>query len=99
MVCYVEGAKVTPEIATIRRVPVHRSIDSPNRFDMFACPDDGLDWITVDGGRGARTPVPRMPSGGYTPPPISTPRGERSRDAVGGMAGNELQAAVRHPKG
>ncbi len=43
---HVEGAKVTPEIAEIRRVPVGRSIDSPNRFPMFETLDDVLDWVS-----------------------------------------------------
>jgi glutamate synthase domain-containing protein 2 len=134
----VEGTKLTPEIAAIRRVPVHRSIDSPNRFDMFACPDDGLDWvarmrsevgrsvglkivvggpggadelvsamarrgdgpdwITVDGGEGGSGASYRDAFGRVYSSADLFPRGD-SRDAVGGIAGNEPQAAGRHPRG
>jgi len=42
---HVEAAKVTPEIARIRGVPIGRAIDSPNRFRMFADLDDVLDHL------------------------------------------------------
>ncbi len=42
---HVEGAKVTPEIAAIRGVPVGRAIDSPNRFPMFRSVDDALEHV------------------------------------------------------
>ena len=42
---HVEGEKVTPEIAAIRGVPAWQSIDSPNRFEMFATLDEALDHI------------------------------------------------------
>jgi len=42
---HVEAAKVTPEIAAIRRVPVGRTIDSPNRFEMFHDIEVLLDWV------------------------------------------------------
>ncbi|MCP4005252.1 MAG: FMN-binding glutamate synthase family protein [bacterium] len=42
---HVEGVKVTSEIAGIRRVPVGKTIDSPNRFTMLASIDETLDWI------------------------------------------------------
>ena len=37
---HVEAVKVTQEIADIRRVPVGKTIDSPNRFPIFASLDD-----------------------------------------------------------
>lgn len=42
---HLEGVKVTPEIAEIRRVPVGRSVDSPNRFRNLETIDDLLDWV------------------------------------------------------
>jgi glutamate synthase (ferredoxin) len=42
---HVEGHKVTPEIAEIRRVPVGRTIDAPNRFPFVADLDDLLDHV------------------------------------------------------
>lgn len=51
---HVEGVKVTPEIAAIRRVPVGVSIDSPNRFPMFETIDDALEWaarMRAEGGK------------------------------------------------
>ncbi len=42
---HVEAAKVTPEIAALRGVPVGRAIDSPNRFEMFRGIDDVLDHV------------------------------------------------------
>jgi len=51
---HVEGAKVTEEIASIRRVPVGQTIDSPNRFTMFDGLDAVFDWVArmrEEGGR------------------------------------------------
>ncbi len=70
---HVEGKKITAEIAAIRRVPVGQTIDSPNRFPMFADVDGALDWIArmrreagkpvgikiVIGGPGAADPLAR----------------------------------------
>jgi len=42
---HVEAAKVTPEIAAIRGVPVGESIDSPNRFPMFHTLEESLDHV------------------------------------------------------
>jgi glutamate synthase domain-containing protein 2 len=42
---HLEGAKVTEEIAGIRRVQAGRTIDSPNRFPMFDSVDGMLDWV------------------------------------------------------
>jgi len=42
---HVEGAKVTAEIAAIRGVEPGVSIDSPNRFPMFATLDEALDHV------------------------------------------------------
>ncbi len=51
---HVEGAKVTPEIAAIRGVPVGKPIDSPNRFPGFRTLDDVLDHVArmrAEGGK------------------------------------------------
>jgi glutamate synthase domain-containing protein 2 len=51
---HVEAAKVTEEIAAIRRVPVGQTIDSPNRFPAFETLDDVFDWVArmrEEGGR------------------------------------------------
>ncbi len=51
---HVEAAKVTPEIADIRGVPVGRPIDSPNRFRMFSDLDDVLEHVArmrAEGGK------------------------------------------------
>jgi glutamate synthase domain-containing protein 2 len=42
---HVEAAKVTPEIAAIRGVPVGQAIDSPNRFPMLRTLDELLDHV------------------------------------------------------
>lgn len=42
---HVEGAKVTPEIAAIRGVEPWKSIDSPNRFQMFDDLEGALDHV------------------------------------------------------
>ncbi|MCP4036436.1 MAG: FMN-binding glutamate synthase family protein, partial [bacterium] len=42
---HVEGAKVSPEIAAIRGVPVGKTIDSPNRFPQIANADALLDRV------------------------------------------------------
>lgn len=42
---HVEGVKVTEEIAAIRRVPVGKSVDSPNRFPLFRSVDDLFDHV------------------------------------------------------
>jgi len=42
---HVEGVKVTPEIAAIRRVEPWKTIESPNRFPMFHGVDDALDHV------------------------------------------------------
>ncbi|KSU61903.1 hypothetical protein AS034_13845 [[Bacillus] enclensis] len=42
---HVDGAKVTPEIANIRNVEPHKSIDSPNRFKEFGTNEEMLDFI------------------------------------------------------
>jgi len=51
---HVEAEKVTPEIAAIRRVPVGRAIDSPNRFRMFRSVDDVLDHVAAMRERGGK---------------------------------------------
>lgn len=51
---HVEAAKVTPEIAALRGVPVGRSIDSPNRFPMFNGHDDVLDHVARMRERGGK---------------------------------------------
>jgi glutamate synthase (ferredoxin) len=51
---HLEAEKVTGEIAALRRVPVGRSIDSPNRFPMFRSLDDVLAWVArmrAEGGK------------------------------------------------
>ncbi|MDX1649307.1 MAG: FMN-binding glutamate synthase family protein [Myxococcota bacterium] len=51
---HVEGAKVTPEIARIRRVTPWKTIDSPNRFRLFHTVDELLDHVArmrEEGGR------------------------------------------------
>jgi len=42
---HIDGEKVTPEIAEIRKVEPWRAIDSPNRFKEFGDPYTMLDWI------------------------------------------------------
>ncbi len=42
---HVEAAKVTPEIAAIRGVEAWKSIDSPNRFEIFDSIDDAFDHV------------------------------------------------------
>ncbi|GGH83827.1 glutamate synthase (ferredoxin) [Pullulanibacillus pueri] len=42
---HVDGEKVTPEIAEIRKVEPWKSVDSPNRFNEFSDPQSMLDWI------------------------------------------------------
>lgn len=42
---HVEAAKVTEEIAAIRRVPAFQTIDAPNRFPMLSSVDLLLDWV------------------------------------------------------
>jgi glutamate synthase (ferredoxin) len=51
---HVEGAKVTPEIAAIRGVPVGQAIDSPNRFPMFRSLDDALGHVARMRERGGK---------------------------------------------
>jgi len=51
---HVEGAKVTPEIADIRGVPVGQAIDSPNRFAMLPSIEAALDHVArmrAEGGK------------------------------------------------
>jgi glutamate synthase (ferredoxin) len=42
---HVEGAKVSAEVAALRGIPAGRSIDSPNRFELFAGVEGLLDWV------------------------------------------------------
>jgi glutamate synthase domain-containing protein 2 len=42
---HIEGAKVTPEIASIRGVEPYKTIDSPNRFEEFDDMDSMMDFI------------------------------------------------------
>lgn len=42
---HLEGAKVTEEIAAVRKVKVGVGIDSPNRFNEFTTPETMLDWV------------------------------------------------------
>ncbi|MCK8453211.1 FMN-binding glutamate synthase family protein [Bacillus safensis] len=42
---HIDGEKVTEEIANIRKLPPHQSIDSPNRFEMFHSIPDMFDFI------------------------------------------------------
>jgi glutamate synthase (ferredoxin) len=42
---HVEGAKVSAEVAALRGIPAGRSIDSPNRFELFAGVEGLLEWV------------------------------------------------------
>ena len=42
---HIEGAKVTPEIASIRGVEPYKTIDSPNRFEEFDDMDSMMDFL------------------------------------------------------
>lgn len=42
---HLEGMKVTPKIAAIRKVPVGKTIDSPNRFSFMNNTEEMLDFV------------------------------------------------------
>lgn len=42
---HMEGNKVTEEIAKIRNVKPHETINSPNRFDFIKNPEDLLKFV------------------------------------------------------
>lgn len=44
---HIDGEKVTPEIAEIRRLEPYKTIDSPNRFKQFQTIEEMMDFIKV----------------------------------------------------
>lgn len=44
---HIDGEKVTPEIADIRKLEPYKTIDSPNRFKQFSNVEEMMDFVSI----------------------------------------------------